>query len=222
RERVARPGRGRPAEPARVLPPFPPARLAAWSERLRQANLVAHVQWDTYFPETARFGGPEVMELAEEVFAADSAAVLAQLQTVTLQGGPDLRTITAAGMLDLAIGWLGDTGAAMRWLIVNTRPVAPAPARTLYDQAVTLANPYHRGDVTSLPNGENIAACWAQRRAQLAGYRHVLRDAAELLPDLLHLNHARVAGTDPGHEALCLHLARAAALSWSAHARRSV
>ena len=37
------------------------------------------MSWETYYPETARFGGTAVMDAAEEFFAADSAAAVAQL-----------------------------------------------------------------------------------------------------------------------------------------------
>ncbi|WP_182884452.1 hypothetical protein [Microbispora sp. H10885] len=41
-----------------------------------------------------------------------------------------------------------------------------------------------------------------------------------LLPELLHLHHVRMAGTSLENERVCLHLTRAAALSWTARARR--
>jgi hypothetical protein len=41
-----------------------------------------------------------------------------------------------------------------------------------------------------------------------------------VLPDLLHLHHARVAGPDVAAERACLHLARAAALSWLARVNK--
>ncbi|MFI6900335.1 lantibiotic dehydratase [Nonomuraea sp. NPDC050394] len=195
------------------------ARLAEWQRSLRTAGLLTRTVWDTYFPEVARFGGPAALDAAEDVFATDSASALAQLQAANARGGPDLRAVTAASMLDLAIGLLGEPGAAMRWLIVNTCPSSAAPGRALYEQAVALAHPHDPAARTALPYGGDLAAAWARRRDRLADYRHALPDPAALLPDLLHLHHARSAGLDPDREALCLHLARAAALSWSARTR---
>jgi hypothetical protein len=59
-----------------------------------------------------------------------------------------------------------------------------------------------------------------QRREVLAGWRDGLpaisgTAPADLLPDLLHLHHVRIAGLDLDSERACLHLARAAALSWT-------
>ena len=59
------------------------AHVTTWCEQVRQAGLTGNVQWDTYFPETARFGGGAAMDAAETYFAADSAAALAQLIAIT-------------------------------------------------------------------------------------------------------------------------------------------
>ncbi|WEH31956.1 lantibiotic dehydratase [Streptomyces sp. AM 4-1-1] len=201
------------------------AQIGAWTKELRRAGLVARVQWDTYFPETARFGGEEAMAAAESYFAADSAAALAQLTAGSAPGGPDPRALTAAGMLDAAVALFGDPGEAMRWLIAHARNAPSAPARPLYDQAVALANPYDQHHLAAQPAGADVAASWARRRQALAAYRRVLDrgragHAADLLPELLHLHHVRMAGISSDGERTCLHLARAAALSWSARATK--
>ncbi len=183
------------------------------------------MQWDTYFPETARFGGGAAMGAAESYFAADSAAALAQLTACGEKGGPDIRALTAASMLDIAIALIEDTPEAMSWLIEHTRAEAPAPPRALYDQALVLANPNNQRDLATQPGGEHVVSCWARRRKALADYRRTLQEtgttrATILLPDLLHLHHGRAAGTDLTGERACLHLARAAALSWTARAKK--
>ncbi|MEU0519771.1 lantibiotic dehydratase [Streptosporangium sp. NPDC006007] len=198
--------------------------VSAWSEQVRRAGLTAHVQWDTYFPETARFGGPSAMEAAETYFAADSATALAQVTAISSSGGPHPRALTAASLLDIATAFLGDTGTAMRWLIDHTRPDASPPDRAIYDQAIRLAQPDDHA-LTAHPAGEQTVSRWAWRRQTLAAYRRVLEDAGTLpltvvLPDLLHLHHVRMAGPSPAGERASLHLARAAALSWTARARR--
>lgn len=197
--------------------------VTTWSEELRRAGLMAHVQWDTYFPETARFGGRAAMAAAEAFFAADSAAALAQLRTVMSTDGPRLHALTAASMLDLAIAFLGDAATAMSWLIDHARTDASAPDRALYDQALSLASPYERSALAAQPLGEHVLSCWTLRRKTLTAYRSALSKAGSLpaavLPDLLHLHHVRMAGTSLTSERACLHLARAAALSWTARTR---
>ncbi|MFE1270533.1 lantibiotic dehydratase [Streptomyces sp. NPDC058758] len=189
-----------------------------WAQRLRQRGLITHLTVDTHLPETARFGGPGAITEAEAYFAADSAAAVAQLAAQT-PAGPAPRALTAASMADIATGLLGTTRAGMEWLIAHTRAHAPAPPRAVYQQAVDLAH----GTPDAL--GGNIAAAWAQRRAALADYRRALYASGaqpqDVLADLLHLHHVRMCGPGLDEERGHLHLARAAALSWTARAWRN-
>lgn len=193
--------------------------IGGWTRQLRRAGLIARVQLDTDYPETARFGGPAALAAAEEHFAADSAAALAQLEATNNVRGPDVLAVTAASLLDLTVAFIGDADEAMRWLIDHTHPHRPAPPRAVYDQAVLLANPHNRAELAALPDGDQILASWVHRRRVLQAYRDTLyatgTPATALLPDLLHLHHVRMAGPDPDSERTCLHLAHAAALSWT-------
>ncbi|AZK97094.1 MULTISPECIES: lantibiotic dehydratase [Streptomyces] len=201
-----------------------PAAIGGWTRALRRAGLISRVRWDTDFPETARFGGPAAIDAAEAFFAADSEAAAAQLAASTANSGLDAQAVTATSMIDLTTGLLGNSADAMAWLIHHARTTSTAPTRGVYEQAVALGNPYGHDALTRYPGGERIAAAWAQRRETLAGYRAVLdtagtTDVNVLLPELLHLHHTRVAGIDLDAEGQCLHLARAAALSWTARGR---
>ncbi|KOV22529.1 lanthionine biosynthesis protein [Streptomyces sp. XY413] len=190
----------------------------AWARRLQLRGLITDLTLATHLPETGRLGGPAAIEAAEEYFAADSAAAVAQL-AAQAPAGPDSRALTAASMVDIATGLLGTTAAAMDWFIAHARTQPVPPPRSVYRQAVDLAA--HTPD--SL--GEPIAATWAGRRAALADYRHALTATAlrpqQVLADLLHLHHVRMSGPDLDTERAHLHLARAAALSWTARARRT-
>lgn len=198
-------------------------RVGAWAAELRRRGLLGRMQTDTYYPETGRFGHGPAMSAAETVFAADSAATLAQLTAAGHREGPHQHALTAASMADLTAGITGSTRAGMRWLIDHARaPGTPAPSRPVHEQAVRLGDP--RDDWAALrafPGGDTIAAAWRERRAALTAYRTVIAVPGEitpdsLLPDLLHLHHVRVTGVDLDTERACLHLARAAALSWTA------
>ncbi|HEU0089275.1 MAG TPA: thiopeptide-type bacteriocin biosynthesis protein [Pseudonocardiaceae bacterium] len=198
------------------------ARVAEWTAWLRRLGLVGQVQWDTYYPETGRFGEHAAMAAAESVFAADSAAVIAQLTATSHRSGPHPHAILAASMVDLAITVTGGISHGMRWLIRHLRALAhPAPAREVHDQAIRLANPHDDwATLRAIPGGEDIAASWTLRRAALARYRAALCAADEITPDsvlsdLLHLHHARMAGISPDNERACRRLARTAALSWT-------
>jgi len=198
------------------------ARVAEWTAGLRRLGLVGQVQWDTYYPETGRFGEDAAMVAAESVFAADSAAVIAQLKATSCRGGPHPHAILAASMVDLVITVTGGIGDGMRWLISQLRTSSiPAPPREVHDQVIGLANPHDDwATLRTIPGGEDIATSWTLRRAALARYRAVLATADEIAPDsvlsdLLHLHHARMAGISPDTERICRRLARAAAVSWT-------
>ncbi|WP_416963594.1 lantibiotic dehydratase [Streptomyces sp. Agncl-13] len=201
--------------------------IGEWTRRLRRAGLITHASLETYFPQTARFGGPAVMEAAEEYFAADSAAVLAQLTAQAGPVAPDARAVTAASMVDIAVGLLGDDAKAMRWLVGNTHTDRSAPRRAVYDQTIALTTASRTPQSPDTPVLDaRVTASWSARRAALAAYRGALESAGtlppqDLLPDLLHLHHVRMHGPGLPEERAHLHLARAAALSWTARARRT-
>ncbi|WP_416979089.1 lantibiotic dehydratase [Streptomyces sp. T028] len=195
------------------------SRVAAWAAELRTEGLIQRVQWDTDSPETGRYGTGPTLEAAERFFAADSAAALAQL-VVPL---PDSQrpALTAAGIVDIATGFLGSPAAGWAWLTDNfLKDEGDAAARDVQAMAVRLADadPDHLA-LRALPRGDHVVVVWALRRSALAEYRQALGaagiDPAEVLPSLLHMHHNRAAGIDPDAEAACRRLARAAALSWT-------
>lgn len=199
--------------------------ITAWSRQLVDADLTRRIQWDTDFPEPGRFGGPAEYRATTSVFAADSSAALVQLAITSRRQAPDAQALTAASMVDLAVAVIGDPHEALRWLITHARTHRPAPERAVYDQAVQLANPHDHSALAALTGGEHLLACWEQRRHILRTWRDTLSAhgsvaPAELLPDLLHLHHVRTAGPDLNNERACLHLARAAALSWTTRSHR--
>jgi thiopeptide-type bacteriocin biosynthesis protein len=125
-------------------------------------------------------------------------------------------------MADLAAAATGDDAEAMRWLARHASPGSAPPPRPVYDQAVALVcEPAPgAGGVTGA-----TAEAWTERRKALTAYGDVLEQGETLtltglLPDMLHLHHARVAGPYLAAERACLHLARAAALSWLARTRK--
>jgi thiopeptide-type bacteriocin biosynthesis protein len=201
------------------------AQAGTWAAGLRRLGLIATMQLDTYRPETGRFGSGTAMTAAETVFAADSAAAIAQRAHLAGLGAVDARALTAASLLDMAAAFTDGPTEGAAWLIehISSDPI-PAPDRAVYNQALSLANPRDdRAAVRQLPGGEQIALSWAQRRTTLAAYRDTLASAGESAPDaalasLLHLHCIRASGIAPETERICHRLARAAALSHTAHA----
>ena len=194
--------------------------LGAWAADLRRTGLLGTVQLDTYHPEIGRYGAGEAMAAAEAVFAADSTAAVAQLK-VAASGAVHPQALCAASFLDLAAGFTGSPTAGMQWLIEQVkRQSTPALARTLYDEAIRLANPHDsHAALRGLPDGSRLVAAWTRRRTALSRYRDHLAtgdqsDPTLVLASLLHVHHARMVGVEPDSERTCHRLARAAALSW--------
>ncbi|MBV9143643.1 MAG: lantibiotic dehydratase [Pseudonocardiales bacterium] len=202
------------------------SRVGAWTADMRRLGLVRHVQLDTYYPETARYGTGRVMSAAETAFAADSHAVVIQLAQAH-QGGLHRHAITAANFVDIAAGFTGAIRDGMRWLVdhAKTEPATP-PLRKVVTESIRLADP---GDdwaaLRRTPGGETIIQAWRQRRGALAAYRAQLSGADGIEPDsvltsLLHVHHNRASGIDKNDERVCLRLARAAARAWIARAEK--
>ena len=87
---------------AEVLP-----RLEAAAAAAVDAGQVWRVQFDTYEREVERYGGERGIELAEQLFHADSDAVLGVLRSLSGDGGLDLRWRLALRGIDLLLDALG-------------------------------------------------------------------------------------------------------------------
>ncbi|TQE24324.1 lantibiotic dehydratase [Streptomyces ipomoeae] len=194
--------------------------VAAWAGELRAEGLLQCIQWDTDEPETGRYGTGHALTAAEQVFAADSAATLAQM---ALPIHDSLRpAVTAASFVDIADAFLGSPADGRAWLTTNLlKNDGEATTRDVLSAAIHLSAPGpDHAALRALPNGEHLVTTWARRRTALAAYRQALEahgaDHAAVLPSVLHMHHNRAAGIDPDSEAICRRLARAAALSWTA------
>ena len=198
--------------------------VSAWADELRGAGLLADLRYPTSYREMGRWGSGTAWNAAEEVFRADSRAVLAQLSQPRR---PHERTLVAAHSIAIASAFLGSTQAGMRWLIDHIPPRARAPVpRPQFTDAVRLADP--RDDWATLravPGGTAIVSAWADRDAALTAYRPHLPGAEtkgiaidDVLTSLLHVHFVRHVAVNFPEEEVCLYLARAAALAWTARA----
>lgn len=215
RLRIALPGPDAFAETARTV--------SAWADELRSAGLLADLRYPTSYREMGRWGSGAAWDAAEDVFRADSRAILAQLSQ---PHRPHQRTLVAAHTVAIACAFLGSTPAGMRWLVDHIPAAAPAAVpRPQFTDAVRLADP--RDDWAALrgvPGGAAIVAAWADRDATLAAYRPHLPGADtdgiavdDVMSSLLHTHFVRHVAVNFPEEEICLYLARAAALAWTAH-----
>lgn len=198
--------------------------VGVWAAGLRRHGLIGDLVLDTYHPETARYGSGPALQAAEALFAADSAAALAQLRAVATSRAVHPQALTAASMVDLVAAMTGTRPAAMRWLIDHPRPAPDSPCdRAVLQQAMSLADP-DGAELRGLPAGPSVTAAWHTRTAAGAAYSDLLTgthlDPASVLVSLLHLHHIRVLGIDPESERMSLRLARAIALAVAAPRRK--
>ncbi|WP_329307773.1 lantibiotic dehydratase [Streptomyces sp. NBC_01260] len=200
--------------------------VSAWADELRTAGLLADLRYPTSYRETGRWGSGTAWDAAEAVFRADSLATVAQLAQPVR---PAQRTLVAAHFFAIASALLGGPDTGARWLIDHIEPTAPNPVpRSQFTDAVRLADP--RDDWAALrsePGGAAIVDAWAERTAALATYRpHLSGPHADgivvdgVLTSLLHVHFVRHIAVDFPEEEVCLYLARAAALAFTARARR--
>ncbi|MFH8616877.1 lantibiotic dehydratase [Streptomyces sp. NPDC017979] len=200
--------------------------VSEWGDEMRSAGLLADLRYPTSYREMGRWGSRAAWEAAEEVFRADSRAVVTQLAQ---RQRPGQRALVAAHTVSIASAFLGCTEAGMRWLIDHIPPTAPASVpRALFSEAVRLADPRDGWSaLRGVPGGEAIVAGWAERDAALAAYRPHLpgpdtRGIAidDVLTSLLHVHFVRHVAVNFPEEEVCLYLARATALAWTARAKR--
>ena len=198
------------------------SQVSAWAGRLRRDGLLREVAYATSYPETGRWGSAAALDAVETVFTTDSGTVLTELAQ---PARPHRHALAAANFTSLAIAFTGDTTAGMHWLLNHVPATSPGPVpRQIYKTAQRLADP--REDFHTLrtqPAGAAIVGTWAARSAAIAEYRSRLEgpDAIGVDPDsalgsLLHTHFLRACGIEPADKAVCLYLARAAALAYTA------
>jgi thiopeptide-type bacteriocin biosynthesis protein len=218
RVRIALPDLDAFAETARTV--------STWADELRAAGLLSDLRFPTSYREMGRWGSGAAWDAAEEVFRADSRAIVAQLSQPQR---PHQRVLVAAHSVAIATAFLGSAEAGMRWLIDYIPPTAPAPVqRPRFTETVRLADPSNDwAALRDVPGGQAIVEAWADRDTALAAYRPHLpgRDTQgialdDVLSSLLHVHFVRHVAVDFPEEEICLYLTRAAALAWTARATR--
>ncbi|MFI1415005.1 lantibiotic dehydratase [Streptomyces sp. NPDC020707] len=196
-------------------------KVAVWAEELRAAGLVSDLRFPTSYREMGRWGSGVAWEAAEDVFRADSRAVLAQLRQ---PHRPHQRALVAAHTVAITSAFLGSAEAGTRWLIDHVPATAPKPVpRGQFTDVVRLADPTDGWTALHAePGGAAIVTGWADRDVALAAYRLHLPGPDtggiaidDVLTSLLHTHFVRHVAVNFPEEEVCLYLARAAALAWT-------
>ncbi|MGW6742477.1 thiopeptide-type bacteriocin biosynthesis protein [Streptomyces sp. NPDC055025] len=166
-----------------------------------------------YRPQTGRYGHGPALDAAHAVFAADSAACLAQIR-LTSDDSHTGHALTAASMYDLATRFTGDADQAADWLTRHLPREHGPLDRALLRQTLALTHPDGTAP-RSTSGGPDVAAAWQDRASALHMYRDQLarqRDPGTVLMSLLHQHYIRALPVDPDRERLIGRLVRACAL----------
>jgi lantibiotic biosynthesis protein len=200
-------------EPGRLTGGLLP-RLCQWAGGLVTAAGLDRFAIDTYEREVERYGGPEGMAAAEDVFAADSRCVAALLGRVREGLELDrvgLAVVTTDDLLDalgldphLRLAWCGER-------VSDRRASGPEHRRRKATLRPLLASPQR---LASVPGGQEVLDHLAERRAALIPVAQRLaqltaagdRALQDLAASFVHLHCNRLLGADPAAERLVLGL----------------
>ncbi|MFJ2414369.1 lantibiotic dehydratase [Streptomyces brevispora] len=196
--------------------------VRTWADSLHGTGLAAGLVLAPYQPQTGRFGSEAAMDAAHQVFAADSAAALAQIQLTERTDAFAPQALAAASALHLVTPLAPNNAAAEEWLVRNL-PQSTGPLnRALRTQVLELATPNGASALAALPGGPAVAEAWRARAAAVDTYRNALtgqRDPLGVARSLLHQHHVRALGVDPRAEETTIRLVRTAALQHRMAAR---
>ncbi|HEV2895951.1 MAG TPA: lantibiotic dehydratase, partial [Actinomycetota bacterium] len=189
-------------------------RLCGWAATLVAAGGRDRFAVDTYEREVERYGGPEGMAAAEDLFAADSRCVAALLGRLRDGLGLDrvgLAVLSTDDLLD-ALGL--DPVRRLEWCtgrVADRRASGAEHRRRKATLRPLLADPQR---LASVPRGREVLDHLAERRTALTPVARRLADLTtadhpllhDLVGSFVHLHCNRLLGTDPAAERLVLGL----------------
>lgn len=195
-------------------------RVAAFAAELEMRGLPGQLTLASVPQHFARYGHGVALTAAEQVFAADTTAAVAQLAAVQKSGVP-AQALAAASMARLAASFAPDPQTGYRSLLSCLRQERGPLDRELRDHALALADTGEKyRAVQALPGGEAVVAAWHSRDRALSAYHHALvtqeHNPSRVLRTLLHEHHVRAVGVDPTFEKETCRLSRACALRYLA------
>lgn len=189
--------------------------VRTWADALHTAGLASGLVLAPYQPQAGRFGGEAAMAAAHQVFAADSAAALAQIQLTERTDAFAAQALAAASALRLISPLAPDTAGAEEWLVRNLPRGKGRLDRAVRSQVLELATPNGASALAALPGGRLVTEAWRARAAVVTAYRNTLtgeRNPLVVARSLLHQHHVRALGVDPRAEETTLRLVRTVAL----------
>jgi thiopeptide-type bacteriocin biosynthesis protein len=190
------------------------AETAAFASDLAQVGLPGTLSFAPYYEQPGRYGHGGALAAAEQAWAADTTAAVAQL-AMAAAGAPG-QAVAAASMTRIAAAFAPSPTAGRQALVRCLDQGSGQLDRPCRDLACGLADPAAGlSALRALPGGDAVAEAWDSRDVALARYHEKLslqRDPGTMLRTLLHEHHMRALGLDPAFEKQTGRLARAAAL----------
>ncbi|MFI1015538.1 lantibiotic dehydratase [Streptomyces sp. NPDC020965] len=186
-----------------------------WSRSLHEKALASKLALTDFRPHPGEYGHGPALAAAHRLFAADSAAALAQIRFTDQNPNHSPQALGAASILDLVRHISPTPEEGEDWLIEQTPQRSGRLGRHLREQTLNLATPGDRAALTALPGGAQVTEAWTTRATAVRDYRRALtgqRDPLSTARPLIRQHHARALGPDPTAEATTLRLARTAAL----------
>ncbi|MFF7504128.1 lantibiotic dehydratase [Streptomyces lavendulae] len=201
----------RPADPAGYRETA--ERLGDWADELHRLGLVPRLDLATHRHQSGRYGHGPARDAAERVFAADTAAAVAQIAYAARTRIP-AEALTAASLVDLAAAYAPTPGDGWAWMTAHLPRGSGSVGTGLHRQTQVLAEP--GAAWLQEPDVQDLADAWTARAEVLADYRRALeavqREPMAVFRSLLHLHHVRSLGGGPVSEATTHRLARTVAL----------
>jgi len=206
--------------------PAAAAGLAAFAANLAARGLPGELTLGAYHDQPGRYGYDAAFAAAEEVFAADTACVIAQITTADTTGIP-AQALAAVSMAQIAADFAADTPTGYAALLHHLPQQTGPLDRTLHEHTLKLADSALTQAGTRQPPLRLLEApivdAWQTRGSALRRYFNLLtgqREPATVLPTLLRDHHVRALGIDPGFEQTTNRLVRAAVLLFLARSAR--
>ncbi|MEV6527456.1 lantibiotic dehydratase [Longispora sp. NPDC051575] len=199
------------------------ARVGHLAADLATRGLPCQVELVGHGEHTGRYGHGRALSAAEQVFATDTTAALAQIR-LAQQAGISGQALAAASMAHLAAAFTPEPSAGLHVLLDVLGNATEPAGRAVCDLARRLSDPAgEQSALLDLAGGEAVFVAWRARASALRAYHDVLlaqRDPVTVLRTLLHEHHVRALGVDPTFERATNHAASTAARLLLAQAGR--
>ncbi|MGW5677269.1 thiopeptide-type bacteriocin biosynthesis protein [Streptomyces sp. NPDC003860] len=187
----------------------------AWSRSLHEKAMASKLTLIDFRRRPGEYGHGPALAAAHRLFAADSAAALAQIRFTDQNPNHSPQALAAASILDLVRHIAPTPEEGEDWLIEQTPQGSGRLDRSLREQTLDLATLGDRAAPTAFPGGTGVTEAWTTRATAVRDYRRALtgqRAPLTTARSLIRQHHARALGPDPTTEATALRLARTAAL----------